>query len=78
MPMDTLMNYSLEDFNRRCIGWELKFILWPRRCYFSRKLIWMKSAYMGTLMITGPGDAIFDYIWVDPKEYLFQRIKGSI
>lgn len=76
--MDTLMNYSLEDFNRRCIGWQLKFIVWPRRCYFTGKLLWMKLAYQGTSMLTGPGEPIFDFMWVERKEWLFQRIKGSI
>jgi hypothetical protein len=33
---------------------------------------------MGTSMLTGPGDALFDYRWVDQKEYIFLKIKGVI
>lgn len=78
MPMDTLMNSSLADFKRRCIGWELRFVFWPQRCYFSGKLLWFQLAYQGTSMLTGPGDSIFEYMWVDRKEWLLQRIKGTI
>jgi hypothetical protein len=29
-------------------------------------------------MLTGPGDTIFEFRWVDPKEYLFLKIKGDL
>ena len=77
MPMDTLMNSSLADFKRRCIGWKLKFVLWPKRCYFSGKLLWLRFAYQGTSILTGQ-DLDFEFMWVERKEWLFQRIKGSI
>lgn len=75
--MDTLMNSSLADFKRRCIGWKLKFVLWPKRCYFSGKLLWLRFAYQGTSILTGQ-DLDFEFMWVERKEWLFQRIKGSI
>lgn len=82
MPMDSLMGYrpetSDEAFKRRCIGWELKYSLLPRRCSYSNKLIWFKKAFKGTSMLTGPGDAIFEYRWCDTKEYLFLKLKGII
>jgi hypothetical protein len=75
MPLDN----SFDDaFKRRCIGWEMKISLLPRRCFYSNKLLWLGLAYKGTSMLTGPGEPIFEYRWVDKKEFLFQRIKGNI
>jgi hypothetical protein len=76
MPLDNV--FDSDGFKRRCIGWELKFSLLPRRCFYSKKLLWMRLAYKGTSMITGPGEPLFEYRWVSKKEFLLQRIKGSI
>lgn len=77
MPLDTLM-WSNEDFKRRCIGWHLKFIVWPRRCHYTGKRLWLESAYQGTAIITGPGEPVFEDRWCDQKEYMFLKIKGTI
>jgi hypothetical protein len=76
MPLD-----SFEDndyFKRRCIGWQRKLSIWPRRCFYTGKLIWIRYAYKGTAMITGPGEPVFIDRWVHPREYLFLKIKGTI
>lgn len=79
MPLDSLMWESPDEaFKRRCIGWELQFSLWPRRCYYTGKYLWLKRAYVGTSMLTGPGEPIFEYRWCDRREYLFLKIKGVI
>ena len=80
MPMDSLMwgETADEAFKRRCIGWELKYSLLPRRCYYTGKILWFKLAYQGTSMLTGPGDPIFEFRWCDRQEYLFLKIKGTI
>ncbi len=67
-----------EAFKRRCIGWELRISLLPRRCYYTGKYLWFKSAYVGTSMLTGPGEPIFEHRWCEKKEYLFLKIKGVI
>jgi hypothetical protein len=67
-----------DGFIRRCIGWELRWSFLPRKCFYTKRLLWCKRAYMGTSMLTGPGDPIFDYRWVDQKEYIFLKIKGVI
>jgi hypothetical protein len=33
---------------------------------------------MGTSMLTGPGEPIFDHRWCERNEYLFLKIKGTI
>lgn len=82
MPLDSLMGYRAETadeaFKRRCIGWELKYSWRPRRCSYSKKLIWLKRAFKGTSMLTGPGEPIFEHRWCDAKEYIFLKLKGTI
>ena len=75
MPIPFMDN---DGFIRRCIGWERQWSLLPRRCFYSNKSVWLKRAYRGTSMLTGPGDTIFEYRWVDSKEYLFLKIKGDL
>lgn len=77
MPMDSIM-WSDETFKRRCIGWKLKYILWPRRCYYTGKRLWFTLAYEGVAMITGPGDPVFETRWCEQREYLFLKIKGTV
>jgi hypothetical protein len=67
-----------DGFIRRCVGWELRWSFLPRKCFYTKRLLWFKRAYMGTSILTGPGDPIFDYRWVDQKEYLILKIKGII
>lgn len=76
MPLDSSFNY--DGFKRRCIGWERKVSLLPRRCYYTKKSIWLKNAYFGTSMLTGPGEPLFEHRWVHPKEYVFLKLKGTI
>lgn len=76
MPLDSM--FDDDGFKRRCIGWELTFCLLPRRCYYTKKLLWLRKAYVGVSMLTGPGDPIFDYRWCERREYLFLKIKGTI
>ena len=77
MPLDNLM-WADEMFKSRCLGWELKFSLLPRRCFYSNKLIWFKLGYLGTAMVTGPGTPVFEPRWIDRNEFLVYRIKGTI
>lgn len=67
-----------DPFKRRCVGTELKFTLWPRRCHFTGRTLWFENAYKQTSMLTGPGDPIFEYRWYDQREFLIERIKGTV
>jgi len=69
---------SWDYFERHSIGTEYKFMFWPRRCYFSNKLLWLVYAYRKTAMYTGPGNPIFEYRYYDKHEYLVNRLKGTI
>jgi hypothetical protein len=65
-------------FARRCIGWELKLSIWPRRCYYTNKSIWLKCGYKGVAMWTGPGESVFEYRWIEKNEFLIKRLKGML
>ena len=77
MPQDSLM-WSDQDFKRRCIGWRLATPIIPRRCYYTGKYLWIKAAYLGTAVLTGPGDPIIEHRWCDKDQYLFLKIKGTL
>ena len=80
MPLDNILYQETSDeaFKRRCIGWQLKYSLIPRRCHYTGKRLWFTLAYEGTSMLTGPGESIFEHRWCDRKEFLLLRIKGTI
>lgn len=77
MPLDSLM-WDNDSFKRRCIGWSKEFVFLPKRCHYTGKYLWLKKAYKGTAMITGPGDIVFEDRWCDKNAYLFLKIKGTI
>jgi hypothetical protein len=64
-------------FYRRCLGGELKFAIWPRRCDISNKLIWFKYGYRLIAILTGPGDDIIEYRWHDKIEHIIWQLKRN-
>jgi hypothetical protein len=64
-----------DAFYRRCVGWELKLVLWPTQCYITGKKLWLQYAYRGTSVLTGPGDSIIDHRWHDKHEHLIWLLK---
>ena len=77
MPLDSRMYDDYDIFRSRAV-WYLKFAWLPKRCYITNKLIWLKLAYKGTAMYTGPGDPIFEHHWVEKNEYLIAKLKNLI
>jgi hypothetical protein len=75
MPIPFMDN---DHFKRRCISSTIKFSVWPRTCFYSKKSLWLTHAYRLTAMITGPGEPVFEDRWVDRKEYIFLKIKGVV
>jgi hypothetical protein len=76
------VNYDnlIEDyaFKRASIGKKLKFLIWPKRCYISGKLLFLQYAYKQTAMWTGPGDPVFEHRYYDKNEFLIAQIKGEV
>ncbi len=72
------MDWKEDSFRRHCIGQTLKFSLWPRRCFYSNRSIWLKRGYHVVAMWTGPGDPAYESRWVDKDEFLIKKIKGEL
>lgn len=68
----------IDGFKNKCIGTELKFAWFPKKCHITDKILWLKRAYMQTAMWTGPGDPLFEYRWYDKDQFLLARIKGIV
>ena len=56
---------------------DLKFCIWPRRCYSSGRWMFFEQAYKTTRMWTGPGEPVYEHRWYSPHEYLIWRIRYS-
>jgi hypothetical protein len=80
MPLDNLVYRPLlsqREFFRRA-HWQLKFVWWPRRCGLSDKRIWLKRAYCGTAVWTGPGDSVYEYRWLTKESFTVAALGGII
>ena len=71
---------SADDFhfNRFVVGRQLKFTLLPRRCYITKRILWLENVYRLTAMYTGPGTPVYDHRWYDKDEYLVARLKDLL
>ena len=67
-----------DSFQRNCIGTEYTFILWPKQCYISGKILWLEYAYRQTAMWTGPGDPVYENRYYYKDEFLVGKIKGFL
>ena len=74
------VNYGnfIEDyaFKRACIKTELKFVIWPKKCYITGKSLYLRYVYRQTAMWTGPGDPVFEHRYYDVNEFLISQLKG--
>jgi len=59
----------------RANNWQLKRCWWPRQCNLTGQKLWGRLAYRGEHWITGPGEPVVDYYWVEKSEFLLWRIK---
>ena len=77
MPLEDLQSYDF--FRDRIISRQLKFTLIPRRCYLTKRTMWLESSYCVTAMFRN-GDSTFDYEhrWYDKNEYLVAVLKGLV
>ena len=64
-------------FYRNCVGWQLKFVWLPTTCFLSGRRLWLERAYLGTSILTGPGEPIIEHRWHDKNEHIIFKIKGN-
>ena len=76
------INYGnfIEDyvFKHACIDTSIVFVMWPRRCYFTNKILFLKYVYRQTAMWTGPGDPVFEYRWYDKNEFIKAKLQELV
>ena len=65
-------------FNRFVVGRQLKFTLIPRRCYITKRILWLENAYCLTAMYAGPSTPVYEHRWYDKNEYIVARLKDLI
>ena len=74
-----MLYYDIYDgFKTHCIGTQLKFVFFPKKCHITDKVLMFEYAYKQTAMWTGPGDPVFEDRWYDKNEFLIARIKGDV
>ena len=71
-----LFDEEYDPFYNRA-EWSMRFCWLPHRCALSNKLMWLKYAYKGTAMWTGPGEPVYEHRWHDKQEHLIWKIKGN-
>lgn len=70
------LNY--DGFKTHVVGTQLQFVVFPKRCHFTKKILWLEYAYKQTAMWTGPDLPVFEYRYYDKKEFLVNRLKGIV
>jgi len=50
--------------------WQERFAWWPQRCTRSGQRIWLKPAFQGTAVYTGPGEPVYEHHWHTNEEHL--------
>jgi len=50
--------------------WRRRFLWWPKRSAISGRWLWLRYAYEGTAMYTGPGDPVFEFRYHETSEHL--------
>ena len=88
MPSSDWAIHSAMDyhFKQKTVGRQLKFALFPRRCYITKRRIWLELAYCVTATYRPDfteyrTDSIYvgyEHRWYSKDEYLIARLKDLI
>ena len=70
------ISWGEESFHTHA-HWRLRFMWWPKRSALTGRWLWLRQAYEGTRMITGPGDPVFLFRYHEPVEHLIWRLKHN-
>lgn len=68
------MDEQIDIFDQRA-NFKLVYLLWPRRCHITDKMLWLTHAYKGTAVWTGPGEPVEEYRYYDEVEFLIRKLK---
>ena len=82
MPSSDWTTQSAGDYHfKRCImGRKLKFTLLPRRCYITKRIMWLENVYCITAGYRAGNDMdyLYEHRWYDKNEYIVARLKDLI
>jgi hypothetical protein len=62
-------------WHNRVANWQLKFAWLPHRCSLSDQFIWLKFAYRGRKIISGPEEPVIEDYWHTTTEHLIWLLK---
>ena len=66
-------------FKQKTVGRQLKFALFPGRCYITKRIMWLEYAYCVTAMYrTDDINFSYEHRWYSKDEYLIARLKDLI
>lgn len=74
MPLDQL-DIDPDAWFNEYAQFEYKYCVWPRRCYNTKRWLFLTTAMRGRRIITGPGEPIVEDRWYDSNEGLIMMIK---
>lgn len=73
MPLDQTHS-SYDPFEGRA-QYEYRYSLWPRRCYVSKRWLWLTTAMYSRAIWHGPGEPVIESRWYHRDEALMLMIK---
>ena len=78
MGIDPRITYwDTIEYSLSVASWEEKFLFFPRFCVRRNKLMWLKKAYRGTRIITGPGSPVVQTYWMNKEDYIWWQLKRN-
>jgi len=69
------MSVDYDGFMNRA-RFEYRYCLWPRRCYNTKRWIWLETTMRGRAIWTDPGEPVVEDRWYHRHEALIMMIKG--
>jgi len=55
--------------------WRPKFIWWPKRSAITGRWLCLRQVYEGIAIYYGPGEAVFEFRYHEPKEHMIWSLK---
>jgi hypothetical protein len=68
------MDDVFESFYNRAY-WHLRFLWLPKRSALTGRWLWLRQAYEGTAMWTGPGTPVFEFKYHEPAEHVIWQLR---
>lgn len=73
--VNSMANYFFPyELNR--IWWEkdLHFCVWPRRCFFSHKLLWFKKCYIGEMFVRYGDQRLTTTVYAEKNQFIIHAL----